>query len=203
MEGINKGQLMEEIRLYPAIWNLFTTDFKNKHKKVNAFKEVGGNFGLSAENSEKKYSSIRTMFGRYMKKNLLGTGKAKKTEQDIFYESLVWLKQSIKMKTTIFNFSFMWMRMKRTMRVLFHLLKMKMSKICLMSRLYHHTSVVPSEPGTNTNRGKKRKSDTEDSMLSHDLDEMTLYFLSIAKRMKKLPVAEQRKIRFDLETMRY
>ena len=41
---------MEEIRLFPVIWNKFMTEFKNKHKKVNAFKEVGEKFGLSAEN---------------------------------------------------------------------------------------------------------------------------------------------------------
>ena len=57
MEGINEGHFMEEIRLFPVIWNM--TEFKNKHKKVNAFKVVGEKFGLSAENSEKKYSSIR------------------------------------------------------------------------------------------------------------------------------------------------
>ena len=65
MEDINEGQFMEEIRLYPVIWNKFMTEFKNKHKKVNAFKEVGEKFNLSAEHSEKKYSSIRTMFGRH------------------------------------------------------------------------------------------------------------------------------------------
>ena len=72
MEGINEGHFMEEIRLFPVIWNKFMIAFKNKNKKVNAFKEVGEKFGLSAENSEKKYSSIRTMFGRYMRKKTVG-----------------------------------------------------------------------------------------------------------------------------------
>ena len=77
------------------------------------------------------------------------------------------------------------------------------------------TSVAPSEPGTCTNRGKKRKSETEEEFekacraiqeankRNNDPNEMTLYFLSIAKRVKKLPVSDQRKIRFDFETMLY
>ena len=56
MEPINDGLFMEEIRHYPVIWNKFATSFKNKHKKVNAFKEIGEKFGLSPEESEKKYS---------------------------------------------------------------------------------------------------------------------------------------------------
>ena len=59
---------MEEIRPFPVIWNRYAPDFKNKHKKVNAFQSVGENFGMSAEEAEKKYNSIRTMF---LKKNPL------------------------------------------------------------------------------------------------------------------------------------
>ena len=208
MEGINEGHFMEEIRLFPVIWNKFMTEFKNKHKKVNAFKEVGEKFSLSAENSEKKYSSIRTMFGRYMRKKPSGTGSGKKTPQDTFYESLARLKPFIKMKTTISNFRYVdedemndesfVSAATEDENVLGdpgeNLLDDSVVPFSLLSD--PDTSVAPSEPGTCTNRGKKRKSETEEEFekacraiqeankRNNDPDEMTLYFLSIAKRGK-------------------
>ena len=55
---------MEEVHSYPAIWDKFCSDFKNKHKEVNAFTNIGLKFSISAEEAEKKYNSIRTMYGK-------------------------------------------------------------------------------------------------------------------------------------------
>ena len=67
-ETDDASMAMEEVHSYPAIWDKFCSDFKNKHKKVNAFTNIGLKISISAEEEVKKYNSIRTMYVRYTKR---------------------------------------------------------------------------------------------------------------------------------------
>ena len=94
---------MEEIRNYPVIWNRFTSDFKNKYKKRNAYEAVAAVFSLSAEETERKYNNIRTVYGRYIKRQASGSGREDDINKDI-YDKLEWLKPFIKSKGTVTNY---------------------------------------------------------------------------------------------------
>ena len=88
---------MEE---FPVIWDRYATDFKNKHKKVNAFQSVGEKFSMSAEEAEKKYSSIRTMFSPHIKKNPSDSGRH---STNPMFEGMSWMKPFIKCRKTSSN----------------------------------------------------------------------------------------------------
>ena len=46
--------LIEEVQKYPAIYNKFSTDYKNKFIRMNIWKAIGEKFGLDAAEAEKK-----------------------------------------------------------------------------------------------------------------------------------------------------
>ena len=73
MENIDILQFIEEIRKYPVTWNKCSSELKNKHLKCNAFKAVGDIFKISPELAEKKYVNIRTVYGRFLKKDASGS----------------------------------------------------------------------------------------------------------------------------------
>ena len=62
---------MEEVQKYPAIYNKFSTDYKNKFIRMNIWKAIGKKFSLDAAEAEKKYKNVRTTFGRYLRKKSL------------------------------------------------------------------------------------------------------------------------------------
>ena len=64
----NKSLFMEEVQKYPAIYNKFCKDYKNKFIIVNIWKAIGEKFGLDAAEAEKKYNNVQTAFGWYLKK---------------------------------------------------------------------------------------------------------------------------------------
>ena len=59
---------MEEVQKYPAIYNKFCKDYKNKFTRMNIWKAIGEKFGLDAAEAEKKYKNVRTAYGRYLRK---------------------------------------------------------------------------------------------------------------------------------------
>ena len=64
----NKSLFMEEVQKYPAIYNKFCKDYKNKIIIMNIWKAIGEKFGLDAAEAEKKYKIVQTAYGRYLKK---------------------------------------------------------------------------------------------------------------------------------------
>ena len=44
---------MEEVQKYPAIYNKFCKDYKNKFTRMNIWKAIGEKFGLDAADAEK------------------------------------------------------------------------------------------------------------------------------------------------------
>ena len=68
---LNTSLFMEEEQKYPAIYNKFSTDYKNKFIRMNIWKAIGKKFSLDAAEAEKKYKNVRTTFGRYLRKKSL------------------------------------------------------------------------------------------------------------------------------------
>ena len=50
---------MEEVQKYPAIYNTFCKDYKNKFTRMNIWKAIGEKFGLDAAEAEKRYKNVR------------------------------------------------------------------------------------------------------------------------------------------------
>ena len=76
-----------------SYYEKFSTDFKNKYKKQNAWDAIAKTFSSTVESVEKRYKSIRTSYGRYLKKKkTLPTGTVRKEWLIIpEYEGLNWL----------------------------------------------------------------------------------------------------------------
>ena len=51
---LNTLLFIEEVQKYPAIYNKFSTDYKNKFIRMNIWKAIGEKFGLDAAEAEKK-----------------------------------------------------------------------------------------------------------------------------------------------------
>ena len=68
MAAENTESFMEEVQKYPAIYNKFCKDYKNKFTRMNIWKAIGQKFGLDAAEAEKKYKNVRTAYGRYLRK---------------------------------------------------------------------------------------------------------------------------------------
>ena len=54
----NKSLFMEEVQKYPAIYNKFCKDYRNKIIIMNIWKAIGEKFGLDAAEAEKIYLSM-------------------------------------------------------------------------------------------------------------------------------------------------
>ena len=65
---LNTALFMEEVQKYPAIYNKFCKDYKNKFVRMNIWKAIGDKFVLDAVEAEKKYKNLRTAYGRYLRK---------------------------------------------------------------------------------------------------------------------------------------
>ena len=99
---IDEKDFMEEIRLYPVIWNKFSSDFKNKHIKVKAFGEIASKFIMdNAEAAENKYNNIRSVYTRSKKKKPSGSGRAGVTNPN--HTHLSWLDPYISQRKTATN----------------------------------------------------------------------------------------------------
>ena len=51
---LNTSLFMEEVQKYPAIYNNFFKDYKDKFIWMNIWKAIGEKFGLDAAEAEKK-----------------------------------------------------------------------------------------------------------------------------------------------------
>ena len=60
-------KLMECIRSYPILYDRGCSEFKEKDKKLNAWREVSKEVKLDMNLCIKRYETIRTTFGRYLK----------------------------------------------------------------------------------------------------------------------------------------
>uniref|UniRef100_A0A1X7VAV1 MADF domain-containing protein n=1 Tax=Amphimedon queenslandica TaxID=400682 RepID=A0A1X7VAV1_AMPQE len=93
----NSQEYMEEIQKYTVLYDKFSRDFKDKYKKQNAWSAIATTFGVTPEEAEKRYKSIRTSFGRYLKKR-----KLRQQDLDVkIYHILLNMKTLIGLKTIL------------------------------------------------------------------------------------------------------
>lgn len=94
---VDDTTFMEAVRTYRTLWDRACTDFKDKHKKTNAWKEVATQCGLDISVAEKRYSTIRSSFGRYLASIRPPSGSGRESiELDSKWEHLRWLMPFIK-----------------------------------------------------------------------------------------------------------
>ena len=66
--GCSVASFMEELQRYESLNNKFSKGYKNKHVRDNCWLAMGKKFNTTAEEAEKKYKSIRSSYGRWLRK---------------------------------------------------------------------------------------------------------------------------------------
>ncbi|XP_048006416.1 uncharacterized protein LOC125241813 [Leguminivora glycinivorella] len=56
--------LIKDIRLNPCLWNLQCEDYKNRTKRVNAYKALGAKYGINGKEIEQKFHALKNQFRR-------------------------------------------------------------------------------------------------------------------------------------------
>ena len=101
------ASFMEELQRYKSLYSKFSKDYKNKQVRDNCWLALGKKFNMTAEEAEKKYKSIRSSYGRWLrkvKKIPSGSGRdAVPFAGD--YANLGWLEQHISHRTRSSNFN--------------------------------------------------------------------------------------------------
>nr|CAH7745742.1 unnamed protein product [Callosobruchus chinensis] len=52
--------LIENFELYPGLWNVYTTEFKDRIKKQNALQKLADLFSTSTAEIQRKLHNLRT-----------------------------------------------------------------------------------------------------------------------------------------------
>ena len=99
------AEFMEIIREFPTIYNRSLKDFKDRNKISNCWKAVAEKVGQPVDQVKRRYESIRTQFGKYLKsrKGKSGSGSGD-VPLDPKYEHLRWLKNFIVSRASSWNF---------------------------------------------------------------------------------------------------
>ena len=98
-------EFMEIIREFPTIYNRSLKDFKDRNKKSSCWKAIAEMVGQPVDQVKRRYESIRTQFGKYLKsrKGKSGSGSGD-VPIDPKYEHLWWLKNFIVSRASSGNF---------------------------------------------------------------------------------------------------
>ena len=100
--SFSKEEFMGKVQKHPVIYDKFSQEFKNNDMKKNAWNMIAARFDMSVEEAEKKYSNIRSAYGRANKKRKLtpsGSGRQPTNK----YEYLQWLDTYIDHRETSSN----------------------------------------------------------------------------------------------------
>ena len=62
------ASFMEELQRYECLYNKFSKDYKIKQVGDNCWLALGKKFNVTAEEAEKKNKSIRSSYGRWLRK---------------------------------------------------------------------------------------------------------------------------------------
>ena len=103
VENVTKENFMQEVQKYPIVYDKFRKDFKNVDMKKNAWKKIGEAFGMTDIEAEKKYTNIRSAYGRALRKNKkIGSGSGRNAVNSD-YDYLQWLNVYIDHRETTSN----------------------------------------------------------------------------------------------------
>ena len=61
------ASFMEELQRYESLYSKFSKDYKNKQVRDNGWLALGKKFNMTVEEAEKKYKSIRSSYGRWLR----------------------------------------------------------------------------------------------------------------------------------------
>ena len=101
---LNTSLFMEEVQKYPAIYNKFSTDYKNKFIRMNIWKAIGKKFGLDMAEAEKKYKNVRSTYGRYLRKKKSFPSGSDAVPSPAEFSNLDWLSNHINQRpSTVTN----------------------------------------------------------------------------------------------------
>ena len=104
-KSINNDELMETIRKYPAIYEKSTNDYHDNRKKKNAWNAVEKLLGTEPGAAQKRYSTIRTRFSKYLKDLKLPSGSGNEIVLKPQFEGLRWLISHIRPRPTKSNYA--------------------------------------------------------------------------------------------------
>ena len=74
---LNTSLFIEEVQKYPAIYNKFSTDYKNKFIRMNIWKAIGEKFSLDAAEAEKKISECPNHVWAILEKKSFPSGSGR------------------------------------------------------------------------------------------------------------------------------
>lgn len=99
-------KFMEIIREFPTVYNRSLKEFKDRNKKSNCWKAIAEKVGQPIDQVKRRYESIRTQFGKYLKsrKGRSGCGTGDIIPLDPKYEHLRWLSNYIVSRASSGNF---------------------------------------------------------------------------------------------------
>ena len=96
---------IEELQRYEFLNNKFSKGYKNKHVRDNCWLAMGKKFNTTAEEAEKKYKSIRSSYGRWLRKVKKIPSSSRRNAVPFAgdYANLGWLVQHIGHRTRSSN----------------------------------------------------------------------------------------------------
>ena len=98
---------MAELKRYECLYNKFSKEYKIKQVRGNCWLALGKKFDMTAEEAVKKYKSIRSSYGRWLRKvKKVPSGSGRDTVFFAgYYENLSWLEQHMSHRTRSSNFN--------------------------------------------------------------------------------------------------
>ena len=103
VQSFSKERFMQEVQLFPVLYNKFDAEFKNIDMKQNAWIKIAEVFKITPVEAAEKYRSIRTAYGRYLKKKRLTPSGSGRSAVKHEYDYLEWLNVYIEHRETVSN----------------------------------------------------------------------------------------------------
>ena len=102
---VSDYQLMEEIRKYAPIYDKKCKGFQDRRVKANCWKKIAEILGMTVEEAERRYKTMRTAFSRYLSRisGKSGSGINEVGPVDPKYEHMRWLMPFIKSRQSFSN----------------------------------------------------------------------------------------------------
>ena len=61
-------ELIGEYELYPCLWNVHNHEYRDRIRKVEAWKKIAGKFKMEVKEVQRKIHNLRTQFHNELKK---------------------------------------------------------------------------------------------------------------------------------------
>ncbi|XP_057314889.1 uncharacterized protein LOC130656062 [Hydractinia symbiolongicarpus] len=102
--SFSKERFMQEVQQYKILYDKFDSEFKNQDMKRNAWEKIGSIFNMNAMEAESKYKTIRSAYGRFLRKRKSTPSGSSRNSISHEYDYLEWLNTYIEHRETSTNF---------------------------------------------------------------------------------------------------